>query len=104
MIRGGDDLVVIDNKTKNDITHSTLTQLLFENEKKTNNPVPVSLLKEIVRTGDGSLSSYIINKLKPAGYDAPTPTPTTEEEFRAPTMPAPTFTAEPMNTPNTTQN
>jgi len=91
MIRGGDDLVVIDNKTKNDITHSTLTQLLFESEKRTNNPVPVSLLKEIVRTGDGSLSGYILSKLKPAGFEV------AEEEFEAPRVPTATFPAEPMH-------
>jgi polyhydroxyalkanoate synthesis repressor PhaR len=66
MIRGGDDLVVIDNKSKNDITHSTLTQLLFENEKKSKSPAPVSLLKEVVRTGDGSLSGYILSRMGPA--------------------------------------
>ncbi len=32
MIKSGEDLRVIDNKTKNDITASTLTQLLYESE------------------------------------------------------------------------
>ena len=39
MIKNGDDLRVIDNKTKNDITQATLTQLLYETERKTANPV-----------------------------------------------------------------
>lgn len=81
MIRGGDDLVVIDNKSKNDITHSTLTQLLFENEKKSKKPAPVSLLKEIVRTGDGSLSGYIMSKMGAAeDADEVTSTPTYSTE------------------------
>jgi polyhydroxyalkanoate synthesis repressor PhaR len=62
MIRNGDELKVIDNKTQRDITSSTLTQLLFETEKKSNKDVPISLLKEIIRTGDGSFSGYILSK------------------------------------------
>src|SRR5690606_31820551 len=63
MIRNGEDLRVIDNKTKNDITSSTLTQLLYESERKSKTQPSVSLLKEIIRHGDGSFSGYIQAKL-----------------------------------------
>lgn len=63
MIKNGDNLRVIDNKTKNDITQSTLTQLLYESERRSQNPVPVELLKEIIRNGDGSFSGYIRKKI-----------------------------------------
>ena len=63
MIRNGEDLKVIDNKTKNDITASTLTQLLYESERKSSARTPVGLLKEIIRSGDGSFSGYIRAKL-----------------------------------------
>jgi len=63
MIRNGEDLKVIDNKTKNDITASTLTQLLYESERKSSAQTPVGLLKEIIRHGDGSFSGYIRTKL-----------------------------------------
>jgi len=59
MIKAGEDLRVIDNKTKNDITAATLTQLLYESEKKAKNQPSVELLKEIIRNGDGSFSGYI---------------------------------------------
>ena len=59
MIKAGDDLRVIDNKSKNDITKATLTQLLYESERKNASPVPVELLKEIISKGDGSFSGYI---------------------------------------------
>lgn len=59
MIKNGDDLRVIDNKTKNDITQATLTQLLYESERKNNDPVPVALLKDIISKGNGSFSGYI---------------------------------------------
>ncbi len=64
MIKNGDDLRVIDNKTKNDITQATLTQLLYETERKAANPVPVELLKEIIRKGDGSFSGFIRTNMK----------------------------------------
>ena len=59
MIKAGEDLRVIDNKTKNDITAATLTQLLYESEKKAKNQPSVELLKEIIKNGDGSFSGYI---------------------------------------------
>src|SRR3954453_11094194 len=63
MIKSGEDLRVIDNKTKNDITASTLTQLLYESEKKAKTQPSVDLLKEIIRHGDGSFSGYIQAKI-----------------------------------------
>lgn len=63
MIRNGDDLKVVDNKSKLDITAVTLTQLLYESERRSKNGVPVDLLKEIIRGGDGSFSGYIRSNL-----------------------------------------
>jgi polyhydroxyalkanoate synthesis repressor PhaR len=63
MIKGGEDLRVIDNKTKNDITSATLTQLLYESERKAKTQPSVELLKEIIRHGDGSFSGYIQAKV-----------------------------------------
>ena len=63
MIKGGEDLRVIDNKTKNDITAATLTQLLYESERKAKTQPSVELLKEIIRHGDGSFSGFIQAKI-----------------------------------------
>lgn len=73
MIKAGEDLRVIDNKTKNDITASTLTQLLYESEKKAKTQPSVELLKEIIRHGDGSFSGFIQAKMgaELARFDAP---------------------------------
>jgi polyhydroxyalkanoate synthesis repressor PhaR len=64
MIRAGEDLRVIDNKTKNDITASTLTQLLYESERKAKTQPSVNLLKAIIKSGDGSFSGFIQERLK----------------------------------------
>src|ERR1041384_8263856 len=63
MIKGGEDLRVIDNKTKNDITAITLTQLLYESERKAKTQPSVELLREIIRHGAGSFSGYIQAKM-----------------------------------------
>lgn len=75
MIKNGEELRVIDNKTKNDITAATLTQLLYESEKKSKTQPSVELLKEIIRNGDGSYSGYISGKTSTelASFDASAP-------------------------------
>lgn len=82
MIKGGEDLRVIDNKTKNDITAATLTQLLYESERKAKTQPSVELLKEIIRHGDGSFSGYIQTKISSeiATFDSDTPSPAVKED------------------------
>ena len=49
MIRTNEDVMVIDNKTKNDITAATLTQIIFEAEKKASTYAPLFTLREIIQ-------------------------------------------------------
>ena len=59
MIRSSEDVMVIDNKTKNDITAATLTQIIFESEKKASQYAPLFTLREIIQNGNGSISMYL---------------------------------------------
>ena len=59
MIRSNEEVMVIDNKTKNDITAATLTQIIFEAEKKASQYAPLFTLREIIQNGNGSISSYL---------------------------------------------
>jgi polyhydroxyalkanoate synthesis repressor PhaR len=59
MIRNNEEVLVVDNKTKKDITSSTLTQIIFEAEKKAKNYISIDTLREIIQTGTGSISSYL---------------------------------------------
>jgi polyhydroxyalkanoate synthesis repressor PhaR len=59
MIRSSEDVMVIDNKTKNDITAATLTQIIFEAEKKASQYAPLFTLREIIQNGNGSISRYL---------------------------------------------
>lgn len=59
MIRSSEEVMVIDNKSKNDITAATLTQIIFEAEKKASQYAPLFTLREIIQNGNGSISSYL---------------------------------------------
>ena len=59
MIRAAEEVMVIDNKTKSDITAATLTQIIFEAEKKAAQFAPLFTLREIIQNGNGSISSYL---------------------------------------------
>lgn len=59
MIRTNEEVMVIDNKTKNDITAATLTQIIFEAEKKASQYAPLFTLREIIQNANGSISSYL---------------------------------------------
>ena len=59
MIRSNEEVMVIDNKTKRDITAATLTQIIFEAEKKASEYAPLNTLREIIQYGNGSISNYL---------------------------------------------
>ncbi len=59
MIRANEEVLVIDNKTKSDITAATLTQIIFESEKRASQYAPLFTLREIIQNANGSISSYL---------------------------------------------
>lgn len=59
MIRLNEEVMVVDNKTKNDITAATLTQIIFEAEKKASIYPPLMTLREIIQNANGSFSSFL---------------------------------------------
>ncbi len=61
MIQQGEEVSVVDNRNQKDITAATLTQIIFEKQKKSESPVPLATLRHIIQHGDGSFSSYIAN-------------------------------------------
>ncbi len=59
MIKNNEEVRVIDNETKDDITNSTFTQIIFGAEKRASCSVPLDILKSIIMKGDGSLSNFL---------------------------------------------
>ena len=58
IIREGNEIKVIDNKTKNDITYMTQIQLLFDQERKSTKLGDSNLLKRVIRSEAGTLTGY----------------------------------------------
>jgi polyhydroxyalkanoate synthesis repressor PhaR len=49
MVKKGEEFLVQDAKTGDDITHSVLTQIIFEQESKTGNTLlPISFLRQLI--------------------------------------------------------
>jgi polyhydroxyalkanoate synthesis repressor PhaR len=49
MVKDGEDFVVFDAKTGEDITRSVLTQIIVEQENKGTNLLPITFLRQVIR-------------------------------------------------------
>lgn len=58
MVRDGEDVRIVDYKTKRDITSVTLSQIVFENEKK-QKLIPSQTLRDIIQSGGEVISEFI---------------------------------------------
>lgn len=55
MVRRDEEVRIIDHKTGSDLTSTTLTQIIFEQEKKTGGLLPRSVLMRLIKAGEGTL-------------------------------------------------
>ena len=58
IIRGGDDVRVIDAKTSEDLTQTTLAQIILEG-RRAGRLLPVPLLLQLIRMGDEALAEFM---------------------------------------------
>lgn len=63
LIRQGDDVKVVDNATKEDLTSVTLAQIIFEEEKRQRSFLPLSALRKVIQSGGESLHE-IVNQIQ----------------------------------------
>jgi polyhydroxyalkanoate synthesis repressor PhaR len=59
MVKRGEDFVVNDAKTGEDITRSVLTQIIFEQESKGTNLLPVEFLRQLIRFYGDSMQTMV---------------------------------------------
>jgi polyhydroxyalkanoate synthesis repressor PhaR len=64
MVKQGEDFVVNDAKTGEDITHSVLTQIIFEQETKGTNLMPINFLRQLIRFYGDSMQSLVPSYLE----------------------------------------
>lgn len=67
MIMRGEDVAVVDNRTKKDITSSTLTQIIFEKQKRSKVTIPVTTLRDIIQVGGGTFSGFLAKTAETGG-------------------------------------
>jgi polyhydroxyalkanoate synthesis repressor PhaR len=65
MVRGGEDFVVYDAKSGEDITRSVLTQIIFEQENKAGqNLLPIAFLRQLIRFYGDSMQALVPSYLE----------------------------------------
>lgn len=63
MVKGGTELQILDNRTKDDLTSVTLAQIIFEEEKR-QAQMPLGVLRRIIQ-GGSAVSGFISEKVTP---------------------------------------
>jgi polyhydroxyalkanoate synthesis repressor PhaR len=59
MVKNGEDFTVVDAKSGEDITRSVLTQIIFEQENKGPNLLPITFLRQLIRFYGDSIQNLI---------------------------------------------
>lgn len=58
LIKAGEEVSIVDNKTGEDITSSIISQLLARDNKENDREVPSSILVQLLRKGRGTIADY----------------------------------------------
>lgn len=59
MVKSGEDFTVQDAKSGQDLTRSVLTQIIFEQESKGTNLLPITVLRQLIRFYDDSMQAVV---------------------------------------------
>lgn len=59
MVKGEEDFIVYDAKSGDDITRSVLTQIIFEQEGKGQNLLPIAFLRQLIRFYGDSMQGLV---------------------------------------------
>ena len=84
MVRGGEEVQIIDNNTKDDLTEITLAQIIYEEQKAHSRSVPLQTLKELIHARTEKVLADLregpIGRLIPGSKPAPPPDENGQEE------------------------
>ena len=64
MVKDGDDFVVFDAKSGEDITRTVLTQIIFEEEGKGQNLLPINFLRQLIRFYGDNMQAFVPSYLE----------------------------------------
>jgi len=63
MIKAGEEVTIIDNKSKADLTSATLAQIIFEAEKK-QSKMPLGMLRDLIQSSGDALGDFFDKQVK----------------------------------------
>jgi polyhydroxyalkanoate synthesis repressor PhaR len=63
MIKAGEEVTIIDNESKEDLTSVTLTQIIYEEEKRESR-MPLAMLRNLIQTGGTTLQDFFDKQVK----------------------------------------
>jgi polyhydroxyalkanoate synthesis repressor PhaR len=102
MVRTGEDVQIIDNNTKDDLTEVTLAQIIYEEQKAHSRNVPLQTLKELIhqRTEKvlGELRESPLGRLIPGAKGSEPPGAIKPEEKAAESSKAPSLVEQAKHT------
>lgn len=64
LVRSGEDVRVIDNRNKDDLTRVTLAQIIFEGEKTKQHFLPLDTLKNLIQSGGEAVKDFVQRSLE----------------------------------------
>jgi polyhydroxyalkanoate synthesis repressor PhaR len=64
MIRQGEDVKIVDNNSKEDLTSITLAQIIFEEEKKQKSFLPLQAMRNIIQSGGERIEELVTQAQK----------------------------------------
>jgi|JI10StandDraft_1071094.scaffolds.fasta_scaffold378903_2 polyhydroxyalkanoate synthesis repressor PhaR len=59
LVREGEEVRIIDNRTQEDLTSATLTQILLDEEKRVKRPLPIDTLRNFFQSGGDFIQRHI---------------------------------------------
>jgi polyhydroxyalkanoate synthesis repressor PhaR len=65
MVKAGQEVKVLDNRTKEDLTSVTLAQIIFEEEKKTSK-MSLRMLRDLIRHGGERAQAFVEERVEAA--------------------------------------
>jgi polyhydroxyalkanoate synthesis repressor PhaR len=64
MVKGGEDFLVHDAKTGEDLTRAVLAQIIFDQENRGTNLLPITVLRQLIRFYDDSVHAVVPSYLE----------------------------------------
>jgi polyhydroxyalkanoate synthesis repressor PhaR len=99
MIKAGEEVTIIDNESKEDLTSVTLTQIIFEEEKRESR-MPLGMLRNLIQTGGDALQEFFDKSVKaPVVEIKDTAEKRVEDPAQRPAVPSPARSPSPGRPP-----